>query len=259
ITGHVDDVPADVRHAAAAETSHVPANDGEPGAATLLARVEQQLHAEADAETRLAACDGILERSGRRRELRCCCGECTNARKNDCIRTQCTLEIGFYGDVRTTALDRFPQRVQVPRAIVDHCYVHSAPACVFRTSSSASWNRCIAGHGPTLTGRLSPTWRSPRNGRTATPRARSSRFHTSALPGTLNSRKLAAESGTSSPRSMSAVRRSPRFLTTSAMRSRTRSRSNASAASAACSAIALTLYGPRDFSISAMSRAGPIA
>src|SRR5690606_40765004 len=59
ITGHVDDVPADVRHAAAAETSHVTANDGEPGAATLLARVEQQLHAEADAETRLAACDEI--------------------------------------------------------------------------------------------------------------------------------------------------------------------------------------------------------
>src|SRR5690606_18204669 len=155
-----------------------------------------------------------------------------------------------------------------------------------RTSSSAERKLSSIGHGPMLTRTASPRPGRAGKARTRTPRSRSApasqradmhdplahdppahdplaRDSTAPTAPAAHvgekSRKFAADGEPRRPRRSSSARSRSRCSTVRATTSRTQSRSSARAARAVASAAAVTLYGPRLFSISRISGAGPIA
>src|SRR5262249_53024733 len=139
-----------------------------------VAAVEEELHAEADAEAgqprleRRADPGAILRKRLDRR------AESADARQDQRVAGERDVPIRRDRHARAAPLERFAERVQVARAVVEQrdaqrC-AHRGPRSAFadapagagtrpspRTASSAARKRSISGQGPTVTRSPSPT------------------------------------------------------------------------------------------------------
>ena len=122
-------VPADLRHALASSRVTRPANDAEPVALALVARVEEQLHAETDAE-RSAARRGSPHASPPRPGARRAAAARTRRRLAARARPCRAARAGsvFDLDFRAIALERLDQRVQIARPVVEDRHTHACTA-----------------------------------------------------------------------------------------------------------------------------------
>src|SRR5207245_5656620 len=123
----LDRRPPDPGYTSFADARGAAGHEAEPGdAAVLLALLEREVEAEADAERRPHACVKRLVAAGSA-ERGHCGARRADARKDGEVRAQHVVRIRSHARVDAEAREGEEHGAEVPRAVVDDCDVHNLP------------------------------------------------------------------------------------------------------------------------------------
>src|SRR5665213_49888 len=250
----LDGIPSDLGNAFAFELANASGKDAESVAGAFVAGIEEELHAEADAETWESGVERGAHGVAPGREARRGVAECADAGKHEHVGVAGgERRVGLRLHSATISRERLEERMEVPCPVVEDGHLHCATA-----SRSAASAVSIMGQGPIVMRTPSPTPCTAGNGRTATPAARM-RAVTTAASKTGTKTKFAVEASGCILRARSASMNLARLTIALCAFSRIQSMSSRRAASAARSAAAPIMYGPRAFSMARINGAAPVA
>src|SRR5690606_5565179 len=146
-----------------------------------VAAVEQELHAQTDAERGQAVADRIAQFGARSFEAGSRRTERAHTGQHQRVRTRSAARILHERHARPGLFDRLPERMEVACTVIEDRDVHSlitSRCCSIVAIPSIAAS--TMSQGPTVIRMHSPRPGSAGNGRTATPAARSPTFHSCA-------------------------------------------------------------------------------